>query len=294
MLKCVAAMATWNRAEITKQCIESYIATCEPELVDLHIVDNGSTDGLAEWLRSQERRFSDFGISVTYNSENVGTAKAINSVWAERSPDQHCLKIDSDVVWKTPKWLSKMLEVFDFTSNVGIVGLKRPDLLENPDNPDPFYRSNLVSLVRDSDNKKIVIEQVWHVIGTCWLVRNTVINIVGALVQPTVYGFDDALYCLRTHLAKFATVFLPRDVVEIDHIDYGEARNDENAEYTRWKRAVATSDMPSYEHLRDKFMRGEIPIYVPFRSKMPASSLSNNKEARDLIREFGEDFFYGY
>ncbi len=256
----LGAMATWNRLAITIPCIESYLNTCSPAAMELHIVDNGSTDGLAQWLKDRESQLRAYNVFCHYNSENVGTAAAINSIWCKREPTQHCLKIDSDVVWLKAGWFDRMLDVFDFTSNLGIIGLKRDDLWENPNHSDPFYRSEILTLVKDG--REVQIEQVNHVIGTCWLVRSTLINSVGALFQPGKYGFDDALYCIRAKLAGFAVAFLCGE--KIQHIDPGEAGSPENGVYTRLKHTMAGLDLKAFENLRDTLQQGKKGYYFPF------------------------------
>jgi len=296
-MKCLAAMATWNRKDISIPCIESYLATCSPDVAELHVVDNGSTDGMQEWLVENTSRLADKDVHCHFNDLNMGTAVAINSVWAKRSPVQHCMKIDSDVVWKQDKWLDRMVEVFQYAGNVGIVGLKRRDVWENPGHPDVFYRTRLIDLYR-ADGSTFVIEQANHVIGTCWLVRSSLINVIGALKQPGQYGFDDALYCLRANLAKYASVFLPD--IEIEHIDPGEAGTDINAIYTRWKHTSAQTDMSEYEKLRDAYHKGERPIYESFEDGVHNkyqdfryTTFSARDSSKDMIAEFGESLDYG-
>ena len=96
--KTLAAMVTWNRVEISVPCIESYIETGPIHDVDLHVVDNGSTDGMEKWLKDNEKQLIKHGIYCHFNEENKGTAKAINSVWSQRTPTQHCMKRDSDAL----------------------------------------------------------------------------------------------------------------------------------------------------------------------------------------------------
>jgi GT2 family glycosyltransferase len=260
-VKVLGAMATWNRRDISWTSIESYLETCDPELMDLHIVDNGSTDGLADWLRLNEEKLKSKNVFCHYNSENVGTAKAINSIWKTRIPTQHCMKIDSDILWNESNWLEKMLDVFEYSQNIGIVGLKRKDVWERPDHETPFYRTKLIDITK-KDDTVFTVEQASHVIGSSWLVRSTLINVIGALRQPGKYGFDDALYCLRAQIAGFACVFYPS--ISIEHFDSGEGGTPENAEYTRLKLAWAGRDMSEYERLRDMYQSDPSRVYEAF------------------------------
>lgn len=293
--KVLAAMVCWNRKEISTQTIESYIETGPVQEANLHLVDNGSEDGMAEWLKDNQKRLEKHNIFCHFNTENVGTANAINSVWKERTPTQHCMKIDSDMIWPEKNWFNYMREVFDYTENVGIVGLKRNDLWESPTHPDPFYRTQIMEVVR-SNGSTFKIERSSHVIGSCWLVRSSLLNSIGALRQPGLYGFDDSLYCLRAKIAGYACVFVPD--VPVIHNDKGESGSDENAKYTRWKLSSAGVDMHGFEKLRDAYQSGELDVYETFgtegRNRIDFSYTEgqNRTTFREIEKELGANLFY--
>lgn len=130
------------------------------------------------------------------------------------------------------------------------MALKRKDLPESPFAINPWYRTTLLNV-----GNGIVVEEANHTIGTCWVVNPLLIDRVGALVQPRLYGFDDALYCLRAHLAGFKTVFLRE--IDIDHIDPGSDG------YTAWKHQQASEDMRVYSQLVQEYKTGQRHIYEP-------------------------------
>lgn len=196
---------------------------------------------------------------VFWNNSNLGTAEAINKCWERRSPGQHCIKMDDDVCMYQPGWLETMLEVIERDKSIGQVGLKRKDCWENPYHESAFYKSKLIMLTKTIDQKWLIAEQVNHVMGTCVLHSSLLLDKVGYLKQPTVYGFDDSLMSLRSSIAGFKNVFLPQ--FEIDHIDDGATP------YQGWKEATAGKDMEEYNRLKDGYIKKEISVYYnPFEN----------------------------
>ena len=241
------AMATYNRLEMTRTTIEGLARVTDLEKHRLWVIDNASTDGTPEYLESLP-----FLTGLILLETNVGTAKAINMAWAKRKPGQPCVKMDNDVVINTPGWLERCTRVLQLRPHqIGVVALKRKDLPEAPDAEVPWYRTKFFDI-----GEGITVEEANHTIGTCWVVNPLLINRVGALVQPKVYGFDDSLYCLRAHLAGFKTVFLSE--IDIDHIDPG------GTAYMAWKLEQAAEDMRIYNQLVQEYKTGQRDIYERF------------------------------
>lgn len=240
------AMATYNRLDMTKATIEGLARTIDLEKHRLWVIDNASDDGTPEYLEGLP-----FLAGLILLETNIGTAKAINSAWRKRSPGQPCIKMDNDVVINTPGWLERCVKILQMgPQEMGVVALKRKDLPEAPDADVPWYQTKLLDI-----GDGVIVEEAKHTIGTCWVVNPFLIDRIGALVQPNIYGFDDALYCLRAHLAGFKTVFLRE--IDIDHIDPG------GCAYAAWKRDQAGIDIDIYWGFVQEYQSGERDIYEP-------------------------------
>lgn len=245
---------TYERIEMTRACLQSFFETAEPDLVSIFIVDNGSTDGTVEWLHSLTHPMIE---DISYQSENLGTARALNIPWKiAHDRGQHVGKLDNDVVFYDEDWSQRMYYIVETAENVGLVGLKRRDLEEKPNHNEKFFRTTLHTLPNG-----IVIEESKHVMGTCWLVSNQLLNKIGGLYQVGPYGLDDAIFCHRAHLAGYLTVFDPS--VAIEHIDPGDPMY---PEYTQWKRDQAGRVMQSgeYDRLMKAYKDGTRPLREPF------------------------------
>jgi len=254
MKPCLLGMVTYNRLDLTKESLTSLLQTASPDLYELVIVDNASTDGTVEYLKTLSHPCLK---DIFYNEENLGTAGALNMVWEiGYDSGQHVGKIDNDMVFYDKDWLDKMYHVVEVTEDVAIVGLKRRDLEEKPNHNEEFFRTRLFTLPGGQ-----VIEISHHVMGNCWLVSYSALRKLGALVQIGPYGLDDSLYCLRAKVAGLLSVFVPD--VSIEHIDPGHPKY---PQYTQWKIDVAGEILRGgeYQKLCDQYQRGERGVFESF------------------------------
>jgi len=261
------ATVTFNRRELVEFSIRSWLENFAANLFTLVVVDNASEDSTFDFLKELANEGSLLAIRL---KQNCGTAPALNLAWLLREEGQHAIKADSDIVVHTKGTLRRMVEVADAFPSLGIVGLKRPDLIERPDHPDLFYRSRIVGLRKDE--VFYVLEFCHHIMGSFTLYNKAVLEDFGFLYQfqderqGPAYGFDDALACFRMKALKKATCFLRawvdetgRKEVRISHIDPGEAGGDDFlSEYTRWKQKVAAKTIARYRELASAFLAGEI------------------------------------
>lgn len=188
-----------------------------------------------------------------YNDDNIGTAGAINKIITLRNPGEHVIKIDDDVVINNGGWADLMEEAVSIDPLIGIIGLKRKDLIQTPWHPDPQYRSELILLPHTPGHKWITIERTPDIIGTCTLFNSLLLDKVGFSRQPGKYGFEDNLFCHRSHLAGFYNCFLNH--VDIDHIDEGAPK------YSEWKAKHSAELFPEYHRLVHAMIKGDEPIY---------------------------------
>jgi glycosyltransferase involved in cell wall biosynthesis len=90
---------TFNRIEYTKLSLASVLADPSEEFA-LTIWDNASTDGTAEYLKSEvsDARIED----MVFSKENVGQTAAVNRIWGNSKADL-LGKLDNDCLM-TPGW----------------------------------------------------------------------------------------------------------------------------------------------------------------------------------------------
>jgi GT2 family glycosyltransferase len=190
---------------------------------------------------------------VIWNKENIGTAKAINKVWQLREPGEHCIKMDDDIEIHTEGWVEQMEDAINRDPTIGQCGLKRKDCWEHPAHENQEWRSELLMLPHQPGEKWIVAERSKHIIGSCVMHSSALIDRVGYLWQPGLYGYDDVLMSWRSSIAGFKNVFLPH--INIDHIDPGDTP------YQGWKERHSGQYSKEVSDIVDKYLSRELSIY---------------------------------
>jgi GT2 family glycosyltransferase len=246
-----------GRSEFTEKTLESLYRTVDFTVHSLIIVNNNSCEHTKILIDNFVYKVNEFvcdgNATAIHLPLNMGTAKAINMGWVRRKPGQNVVKIDNDVVIHSGGWVDEMEEAIRREPTIGIIGLKRKDLLECTTFPDQAFRSTLIQLKHEPGDRWIVIEKARGIMGTCKMVNAALIDKIGYLYQPTVYGFDDSLYSCRSGLAGFINCFLPH--IEIDHIDPG------GTNYTVWKQTHAGETIGQAQVLIGEYESGTRPIY---------------------------------
>ena len=120
-MKLHTVFITYNRLELTKRAIASYLETVTVPYT-LIVVDNASTDGTPEWfLWSQD--FSS-RTELLCSRENRYPGYATNHGWAEAAAGDatHLHRADNDFIF-LPGWCEEVERIFE-SEKVGQVGLR--------------------------------------------------------------------------------------------------------------------------------------------------------------------------
>ncbi|MEI6783535.1 MAG: glycosyltransferase, partial [Verrucomicrobiota bacterium] len=195
---------SYNQLAHTKACLES-IARHTSEPYELILVDNGSTDGTSDYLREYAAQHE--RVLVVANRTNRGFAAGNNQGLALATGRQVlCLNNDTVV---SPGWLGSMLRVLQEHPQTGVVGPRSNRVLGQQQVDEVGYKS-LAELpafaaawAETNAGKSRVANRV---VGFCLLARREVIKAVGGLDEQFGSGnFEDDDFCVRAHLAGFAT-----------------------------------------------------------------------------------------
>jgi len=240
-----------QRSKYTKKTIESLFDTVDFNIHRLIIIDNNSCKQTKKII-SELLKYVYKNIHVITNTENVGTAKAINQAWAYRKPNETVIKMDNDVVINNYGWVEEM-ELAMKLGGYGILGLKRKDLMQSP-NASNHWKTELKMLPHEKGDNWVIVEESADIMGTVQMFHPELINKMGGLMQAGVYGFDDTLACIRAILLGYKLAFLPH--IDIEHIDVG------GDAYTEWKRKYAGEKMEEFYKIKDGLINGTIPIKV--------------------------------
>jgi GT2 family glycosyltransferase len=239
-----------KRSVLTARTILGLLLTVDFNKHQLFISDNGScasNHGIVypalrkDW---REMNFPIDNLKIHHNGKNIGTANAVNKGIAEREPGQFIIKMDNDVIIHSSDWVEQLEEAMTREPKIGILGLKRRDLLESTTNTDTACRSKLIQLPHNPGERWYVVETCKHVMGTCTMLSPDLLDKIGGFYQMDgIYGFDDSLMCVRAAIAGYMCGFLTG--IDIDHIDPGGTDyTKEKADYAgmmadRYRTAVA-------------------------------------------------------
>lgn len=239
-----------NRSILTERTINCLYTTVDVSKHRVFLIDNGSCTKTKELLYNVSRMD---GFKVITLPENIGTAAAINIAWRQRVTGESCVKMDNDVLIWDQGWVEQLQEALDRDPRIGQIGLKRKDCWESTTHENPEWRSNLYQLPHKPGQRWIVVEKAKHIIGTCVAHSYGLLNDVGYLYQPGLYGYDDVLMSWRSQLAGFYNCFLPH--IEIDHIDPG------GDEYTDWKTRHSGQYSKLVSDIVDEYIAGTKSLY---------------------------------
>ena len=157
----------YNQLVHTMQCLESMLHL--PDKGDeLIVVDNASTDGTPEYLKS-------VGVTVIRNETNRGCAKAWNQgILASRGD---VIGILSNDIVVTPGWLLALLRFMDQTGH----GIVSPAMREGPlDYELSRYAAEFTAVCRTATRAGLL--------GPCMLVRREVFDRIGLFDEGFSYG----------------------------------------------------------------------------------------------------------
>jgi len=214
-----------NRADLTRVCLESLFTHADPEiLTEIIIVDDCSTDGTDEYLRSLGNQ-----VRVLRNESRGCFGHNINRA-APVARGEYLLLLNNDTE-VTPFWLRRMLDAAQRDLAIGVVGnrqlypgsgtINHAGMVFNsecrpihlyPGKPADFWPAN-------------VSREFQAVTGSCWLVRRSVFVELGGFDPKFQNGWEDVDFCLRLRERGYK-VWYAADSIIYHHVSASPGRFD--------------------------------------------------------------------
>lgn len=211
-------VVNYDKLPYTRLCLESVLAA-DPVPSQVVAIDNGSTDGTADYLRHEFAFVAarvGVGFVLVRNKENVGACTARNQGLA-LATGRYVAFMDNDVCVRTRRWLAILAEALESAEDVGIVG---PKLVF----PFPPYniqeagvgisRSGRVlylgrgSPIDAPDHNKPAEMQC--LISACWLMKRQVPEQIGGLDEVfNPAQFEDFDFCYRARSKGWRVLYQP-------------------------------------------------------------------------------------
>jgi GT2 family glycosyltransferase len=195
----VVAIARDN-IDATQRCLSALrAARDEQHPIEILFVDNGSTDGTAQYLSEQP------DVELIANAENLGAPRARNQA-LRRARGEYVVFLDSDAM-VTPGWLARLLYHAEVDGGSGCVGpvsdrAAHGQQVALPVEPEP---DQLQAFADDLARDKRRQHRFSAMLSSfCLLVRRDVLAAIGGFDERfSPWGFEDDDFTLRATLAGF-------------------------------------------------------------------------------------------
>lgn len=212
---------TYNNLEYTKICIDS-IRKYNNNF-ELVVIDNNSTDGTAEWLKSQK------GIKYILNEENRGFPAGCNQGIEISNKDNDIFLLNNDTVIMPNSIFNLRMGLYS-TKKVGAVGAISNNIAYNQqvdlnyDNFDDYIEYATLNNVTDEEK----YEKRLKLVGFAMLIKRQALNKAGNLDEiftPGNYEDDDIslrivkkrydlLLCKDSYIHHFGNISFKKKPVE--------------------------------------------------------------------------------
>ncbi len=226
----IAVVVTFNRLRLVRRTVEC-LRRCR-ELDAIVVVDNGSTDGTAQWLAGER------GLTIV-SQENVGGAggfhTGIGKAYGMGAEWIWCM---DDDVFPREDCLSELLTQTHDPS-VGIVAPRR--LVGGRVYTNDFTAYNLsnpfASMYVGKGGDRLATVPM-EIAGTAFegpLIGRRVVESIGLPNRGLFIFCDDTDYCLRATRAGFRIVYVPSALMDKHRFYHGDTWAERNRK-KRWKR----------------------------------------------------------
>ena len=261
-----------GRNEITRRWLDTTIANCsQPH--ELIIVSNGSTDEedlqLDKWLDElSSEGWKTFKIE---SADPLGPTAALN-IGVQHATGDVVAMLHNDVLIKNKEWDSQVINFYDKTLAVGVVGLAGARIMGHPriyKDPYQIWHLQRFDVYMSLENWKDH-ERVQHILapirvavldGLALFIKKSVFDQIGGFDENYIHHMYDNDLCLRALEVGYKNYVVP---IPCEHLN-GQTAN--YPRYNEWVKSTHTPDSDagihkaSHEYFYDKWA-GKLPVEV--------------------------------
>lgn len=241
---------TYNRLDLTKRMLESLFKHTD-SLFRLIIVDNGSTDGTADFLKNDEWLKKQIwnhphcvGQDFQFNEKNMGIAIGRNQGLkiSNKYNDEWLSTLDNDIEF-VPGWLTKCLDILStnpkFAVGLNMEGVSYPILSRHEKTFQYKKQGNL---------------------GTaCTVFSRELHKQIGFFItEYGLYSCEDSDFFFRARLHGYEMAYLPEMGIHI-----GEGEHDQG-EYREFKNKAHAEVSVKFRKSCGEYCSGQRKTYIDF------------------------------
>jgi GT2 family glycosyltransferase len=193
-------MVSYNALEKTQKCLEALRRAADARFAtELIVVDNGSSDGSAEWLAEQR------DLTLIRNADNLGAPKARNQALA-RARGEWIVVMDNDAI-VSPGWLERLRFHAQVDAKSGCIGPVADRAAHGQQIPfeGAFDLESLAKFASEHAARNHRRARPQNVLTSfLLLMRREVLDTIGGFDERfSPWGFEDDDFTLRATLAGF-------------------------------------------------------------------------------------------
>lgn len=278
-----------DRVDLTRRCLEQLQANTPGGWAEVIVVDNGSTDGTAEFLAAEKAAGR---LVLVRNPRNHGFARACNQ-GACAATGRHLLFLNNDTEVQ-PGWLEPMIRLLEGDPRIAAVGSK---LLY----PDGTIQHAGVALGELPGRDPLLAVHTYHrapadlpaanerriyqaLTAACLLVRRADFEAVLGFDEEFWNGYEDVDLCLRLQDRGGLMVYEPASVVVHHESQSGPARFEKAPEniqrlHRRWLQVVRLDARLGQDGQITSLPGGAIRPYAP----LPGSVDPGTRELTSIL-----------
>ena len=216
-LKVSIIIPVFNQIELTKKCLNAIFQNTPPDLFEIIIIDNASTDETSIYLSNLRER-----IKFITNNQNMGFAKACNQ-GVNKASGKYLLFLNNDTEVQS-EWLNSLVEVLDKDKSVAAVGSKLlfPDktiqhagvaIVNDQKLPDPLVARHIYYQQAENFPKANEISTYQALTAACLLVRRSAFEAVEGFDELYWNGYEDTDLCFKFQKQGWLLIYQPKSVV---------------------------------------------------------------------------------
>lgn len=257
-IQVAAVVVTYNRKVLLQRCIAALRSNTPHDII---VVDNGCTDGTAEWLDKQ------VDLQVVHQQNVGGSGGFYTGIQRAMQTEAEWIWCMDDDVRPHADCLSRLM-VHATELSLGIMAPRR--LMEGRIFTNDFCHYNLTnpfcSMYQDRLNRRLV-DGPTEIVGTAFeglCISRKAVESIGLPNKDFFIFCDDTDYCLRAHIAGFRILYVPDALMDKERF-FSDDSWRQKQEKKKWKRLYQIRNSTYLNHrygknLTVRYMRSLIGL----------------------------------